>query len=349
MNSTIVSKDAEKVFIGVDVHRKQYTACCIKARVVIKRCRVTGTPAELVKFIKKYFPHEEVHTAYEAGFSGFLLHRTLVKAGIDNIVVHAASIELPLKKSKTDKRDSLKIAEQLADGRLKGIQVPTEEQENRRLITRTRDQLMRTRIRCMNQMRMKLHQYGCFPLEHRGVLRSEFVLELIEQGMSHELSLVLKNLLAVKKSIENEIQILNKEFRKYAKEDPLVEIYMQVPGFGLLTSYRLATELGDLGQFSNERRLFSFTGLIPGEFTTSESRHLGHITRQGRSSLRHILVEAAWVAIGKDPALRETFDRIAQRAGKKRAIVAIARKLIGRARALFRKKETYQLNYRRAA
>jgi len=349
MNNQVISKDARKVFIGVDVHRRQYTVCCISGGAVVKRCRVAGKPVYLVNFIRKFFPNDEVHTAYEAGFSGFALHRTLVQAGINNIVVHAASIELPLKKSKTDKRDSLKIAEQLAAGRLRGIQVPSEEQENKRLITRTREQLMRIRTRCMNQMRMKLHQFGYFPLEHRGVLRSELVVKLIEQGLPPELTVTLKNLLAVKQTVEEQVKLLNNEIRKHAKVEPLVVIYKQMPGFGLLTSYRLASELGDLQQFPNERRLFSFTGLVPGEFSTDETRRLGHISRQGRSSLRHVLVEAAWVAIRKDPALAETFNRIAVRAGKKRAIVAIARKLIGRARAVFREHEPYKLNYRRAA
>lgn len=71
-------------------------------------------PEGLAEFIKKRFAGAEVRSAYEAGFSGFVLHRALEKAGIDNLVVHAASIEIASRdRVKTDRRDSLKIAEQL--------------------------------------------------------------------------------------------------------------------------------------------------------------------------------------------------------------------------------------------
>jgi transposase len=99
-----------------------------------------------------------------------------------------------------------------------------------------------------------------------------------------------------------------------------------------------------MSQFKNERALFSFTGLTPREFTTGEHRRLGHISRQGSSRLRAVLVEVAWRAIKLDPALNADYQRIVNHAGKKRAIVAIARKLIGRARALFRKREYYAVH-----
>ena len=100
-----------------------------------------------------------------------------------------------------------------------------------------------------------------------------------------------------------------------------------------------------MSQFSNERSLFSHLGLTPSEFSSGENRRQGHITRQGSSRLRWILTEAAWQAIRKDQKLAEDFERISTRAGKKRAIVAIARKLAGRIRACFRKGQLYDLGF----
>ena len=96
-----------------------------------------------------------------AGDSGFWLRRTpldgaLEAAGIKCLVVHAASIEVSSRdRVKTDKRDSLKIAQQLAAGRLRSIRVPSIEQEQRRLLTRTREQSMRKKRRVMVQIRMR--------------------------------------------------------------------------------------------------------------------------------------------------------------------------------------------------
>ena len=84
----------------------------------------------------RYFPGALIETAYEAGFSGFVLHRILEKAGINNIVVNPGSIEVAVhNRVKTDKTDAVKIATLLEAGRLKGIRVPTPQQEQQRLLT----------------------------------------------------------------------------------------------------------------------------------------------------------------------------------------------------------------------
>ncbi len=78
------------------------------------------------------------------------------------MVVHAASVEIESgNRVKTDKRDSLKLAEQLDANRLRGIYVPSEARELRRLLTRTREQLVRARTRVERQIRMKLHRERC--------------------------------------------------------------------------------------------------------------------------------------------------------------------------------------------
>ena len=88
---------------------------------MVKRCQLPGTWEAVVSFIGKYFQGAEVRTCYEAGYRGFALHRALVGNGISNIVVHAAHVEVEANRVKTDKRDSLKLAQQFARGGLKGF------------------------------------------------------------------------------------------------------------------------------------------------------------------------------------------------------------------------------------
>jgi transposase len=125
-------------------------------------------------------------------------------------------------------------------------------------------------------------------------------------------------------------------------ENKLDAIYQSVPGIGSISARILANELGDMKQFSNEKKLFSFTGLTPREYSSGDKQYLGSISKQGKSVLRKILVEAAWVAVKKDKTLKNIFVEIAKRAGAKRAIVGIARRLIGRIRACIRKEEIYK-------
>ena len=129
-----MSYQNQDVYIGIDVHKRTYSLCCLCEKVKVKRATIPADPGKLLEFFRKFFAGARLHTAYEAGFSGFVLHRFLAKNDIDSIVVNPASIEVAARdKVKTDKRDALKIATQLEAGRLKGILIPSEEQERRRL------------------------------------------------------------------------------------------------------------------------------------------------------------------------------------------------------------------------
>ena len=128
-----------------------------------------------------------------------------------------------------------------------------------------------------------------------------------------------------------------------ATEDIEVEmVYRSAPGIGPTAARLLANELGDMSQFSSERSLFSYTGLTPSEYSSGEHRRQGHISRQGKSQLRRMLVQCAWITIRQDQVLNEIYSRISSRAGAKRAIIAVARRLIGRIRSCFNGKCMYR-------
>ena len=349
MKGDRVSYAGRRVYIGIDVHRAFFVASCMCDGVVVKRCRMPATAESVISFVEKFFAEAEVRTCYEAGFSGFWLHRALEAAGISNIVVHAASIEVAANdRVKTDKRDSLKMAEQLSSGRLRGIRIPSVEEERRRLVTRTREQLLKARQRVQIQIRMRLHQFGIFPREIERPLRLKDVEELLV-GLDGVLQSTIGTLYTQWKQLAEQIKSLESEMRHEAKTDPLIALYRSVPGVGPLTSQILARELGDMSQFKNERALFRFTGLTPGEYSSGLKVHRGSISRQGSARLRHVLVESAWVAIKKDEVLREVFVRISARSNKKRAIVAVARKLIGRIRAALKAQKQYEVGHKKAA
>ncbi len=110
------------VFVGIDVHKKTYSVAAVVDGVLVKRDGMSASPQRLLAYLNKFFQGAVIKSAYEAGFSGFGLHRILRENGIDNIVVHAASIEVSSRdRVKTDKRDAIKIAMQLSAGRLECI------------------------------------------------------------------------------------------------------------------------------------------------------------------------------------------------------------------------------------
>jgi transposase len=227
-----LSYEGKQVYMGLDVHRKFFVASCICDGVVVKRCRMPGTAEAVISLVSKEFGGASVRAAYEAGYSGFWLYRKLMAAGIDCIVVHAASIELSARDTvKTDKRDSLKIAQQLAAGRLRGVRVPTEEEEQRRLLTRTRDQLMNKKRRVMVQIRMSLHYFGLFPASIQQRIKLQDVEDILV-GLEGELQRTIGMLRDEWIELAKRIKEIDRLLVEQAKDDPLDAVYRSVPGVG---------------------------------------------------------------------------------------------------------------------
>lgn len=107
-----------------------------------------------------------------------------------------------------------------------------------------------------------------------------------------------------------------------------------LPGIGKFTAIELLLELGDLDRFDKSEQLAAYVGLTPSEHSSGCFVRRGHISRCGRGAVRGRLVEASWIAIRFDQGLREVYERIRARGGGKKAIVAVARRLLLRARRL---------------
>lgn len=332
------------VYLGIDVHKNTYAVVAICEKIVIKKATLPASPEGLVVFCKKFFPGAAVKSAYEAGFSGFHLHRTLEKNGIKNLVVHAAGIEIAVgDKVKTDKRDALKIATQLEANRLKGIHVPSEEREEKRALTRLRDTIVEHRMTTANQIKALLHQHGLIPLGAKKKISLAWIENLKRLPMRDGIRYALNHLINMWQELTTRIKEINVEIGKQAAEDHTLEaVYRSTPGIGPIGARVLANEVEDMTYFQNERQIFSYTGLTPSEHSSGGHVRKGHISRQGKTIIRKILVLAAWKAIQIDPHLKAVHARIAIKAGGKKAIVAIARRLIGHIRACFRKKCLYK-------
>ena len=85
--------------------------------------------------------------------------------------------------------------------------------------------------------------------------------------------------------------------------------------------------LGTAKRFRRGKQVASYLGLNPRERSSGGTQRFGHISKQGNRMMRWLLVEAAWVAVRKDPELQRVYRRLAFRRGRKIAAVAVARKL----------------------
>ena len=337
------------VYVGIDVHKKTYSCVSICDQEVAKRDTMPSGHESLLRYLKNTFENAaSIKTAYEAGFSGFALHRYLIANGIDSIVVHPGAIEVSSRnRVKTDKRDALKIATQLSVGRLHGIFVPSYEREDKRNATRLRLNMVRLRHQIGSEFKSLLFTQNLIEGDDDTALSQTWITKKLSEVESKNYPKYFKYSLNQYAQQWTQISMRIKEItivlkQQSAEDNGLQQIYESVPGIGPISGRILANEIGDMKQFQNEKKLFSFTGLTPAEHSSGEHTRLGHITRQGNPILRGILIEAAWIAIKQDDGLDQIFQRIAKRSGKKRAIIGIARRLIGRIRSCISTGSLYQ-------
>ncbi len=322
----------KKVFLGIDVHSNKYVICAICEDVVVKTWSTTADAEDLICQFLKHFQGASLFSVYEAGFSGFSLHRLLTQHAITNIIVNPASIETESNsRVKTDKRDAKKLAEHLSGRRLRGIYVPSEEEDARRSLSRGREQAVNRKKAIGNQLKMKLHYLG-FVLPKSNKISEIFIAWVLSLKMLPEHSFVIRELIEAWRDEHKRVKRFEKELNEQGKKDELNETLRSVPGVGLVIARVLSNELGDMSRFKNERQLFSSTGLTPGEYSSGAHTRRGHISRRGSARIRSMLVEMSWLTIKKDENIREFYLRLARKKDSKKAIVAVARKILGRIR-----------------
>lgn len=235
------------VYIGIDVHKKTYAVTAICENEVVKRDTLAAYPKQLVGYIKKYFKGGDVRTVYEAGFSGFHLHRYLTANGINNIVVHPASIKVSARdRVKTDKRDSLKMAKQLSTAELKGITIPSEKREQFRAVTRTRDSILEARKRAGNQLKSLLFLHGLILPEDDMKACKTWIKKVTQLKVPEDIKYCIDIYAQLWLDLDAKLQEILKRLQKQAEKDSKVDVfYREVPGIGALSARILSNELED--------------------------------------------------------------------------------------------------------
>jgi transposase len=267
-----------------------------------------------------------VHSCYEAGPFGYVLHRRLVAMGVRNLVVRPRDWSTYGERVKTDGRDAGALCSCLDRylagnrGALAVVWIPSEAEEAARSVSRQRQSLMRERVR--------LGVRGKSMAKLRGLsLPPEWWLERIfpKLDLPDDLRMQLASWQRILLPIDAELAVLTQQLQEAAPA--------KLPSFlGAMTWELLRREVGDWRRFHNRRQVASYTGLCPSEHSSGRSRLQGSITRHGNPRIRHLLVEAAWRLVRYQPAYhavakwREAL-LAAGPARRKKIIVAIARQL----------------------
>lgn len=344
---SFVVKD-KSVYIGLEDSKRTWKLCVRCAGMIVDEVSMPAEYSNLRSYLRGGYPGCRIRLIYEAGFQGFWLHDLLKKDGMDCVVTPPNKVTQEKdNRVKTDKIDARRLAKILETNDFSSCWVPDRELREDRQLSRTLSQMQRLVVSTKNRIRKLLDFHGLNGARPSGRWCDEWYRKLEELQLHGPLQTCLEIYLHLLSELQGLEKRLLGELRHLTQKDRYhdgVVVKQSCPGVGWLSAIRFTLEWGDCSRFGSNKQLGSWLGLTASEYSSGERTCRGRITRQGRGQVRAWLVESAWVAIRKDPVLLDKFRRVWGNSGsKKKAIVAVARKLAGRIRALELQGETYEI------
>lgn len=244
-----------------------------------------------------------------------------------------------VRRQKTDGRDADHILTLLREQRFPRLWVPTSGERDVRQLLLHRHHLVRSRTQVKNQLQaLALNQ---------GVQRKRQL--WTEAGREQLQKLVLDPHTAARRDeclqrldyLDQQIGQLSLRVAEEAGKRAEARLLMTHPGVGVQTSLAFVLTIGPVERFENAKKVASYVGLIPAEYSSGGKQRLGRISKQGSPLLRFLLVEAAQSASRYDPELKRMYVRLCLKRSRGQAKVAVARRLATKLYWMLRRGKTY--------
>jgi transposase len=359
---------------GIDVH-KSFLSATILAQTGIKDTREFSTSLEGLLELRNWIVENDCQrVAIESTGIYWIPTYTMLEGKVETIVANPLQIKY-IPGRKTDDLDSEWIAEVCLNGQIKPSYIPCREIRDIRELTRTHVKLNQAITAFKNRVHKILQRAGIRisvvlsdifgksgTIILNGILDGKSVEQIfrelkskrikateaeIKEAIRGELS--QSDIFVVKECLET-IGFLNNKLKEVDSRTlqsltgmkKELEILMSIPGIGFTTAAGILAEIGNITVFPKPKNLVSWSGLAPGVNESAGKSSNSHITKRGNKYLRTFLVLAAnSIAIGKPNKLRFFYQRIQVKKGRKKAIVALARKLACIVHHLLTKNEKY--------
>ena len=334
--SSTVKTRGKRIFkkqltVGLDLGDRYSFYCVLdEAGEVLLEQKLPTTPEAMKKIFGK-MPRSRV--AMETGTHSPWVSRVLAALGHEVIVAHAQKVRLITKSRRKDDRLDARTLARLAridPELLSPVQHRSAQAQLHLAEIRARAALVSSRTALVNAARGLVKSYG----ERLRKCNTQQVRREISGELSPELREALEPLLHEVESLNERIQEYDRRIARIAKEKyPETALLKQVKGVGDLIATTYVLTIEDAHRFRKSRDAGCFVGLQPGRRNSGESEPQMHISKEGDEYLRTLLVQGAHYILGpfgEDSDLRRWGQKLAARGGKnakKRAVVAVARKL----------------------
>jgi len=280
------------------------------------------------------------------------VHDIAVSLGLKVLVANTNSEAWAWKnvKRKTDRDDARKLAKLAAMGELPTVPMQPKTVRQRKSLIGLRKRLVGERTRGQNRIRGLLVGQGLLaPRGNKAWTElgleglSQFAKPLEECGVDElwrgELDILLQRFQA----IVEQIDLIERKLNEINASDIATSLLQTAPGVGPRTAEVIATSLGDPHRFRHGDEVSAYAGLVPKQYQSGETDRRGRITRRGPKLLRAAMVECAWCSIRYNAWAKATWKRLVDNGvSKKKATVALARKLLVRCWAMLKRGEVWQ-------
>jgi transposase len=291
----------------------------------------------------------------EAGNLAFILAKEMGKTAGCRVRVlnpHRLAIIYATDK-KTDKEDALKLAQLAADrpdSRLPVVAVPGDEEMERRKLVSSYQREQKVRTGGINRLHGLFVHQGIVTVVKKDLATAEGRREAVKRmgGLEREEA---EHLIGCLELYEGRIHVLEGEIAEKVKGDERVERLQSVPGVGVKIAFAFSAYVNE-GRFENGGQVSNYLGLVPRVYMSGSLVRYGGITKGGNGYLRALLVQGAWALTRSKEggALRERYEYMTgeKGIGKKKAIVAVARRLGVLLYTLLKRGTRYEVRHFRA-
>jgi transposase len=280
--------------------------------------------------------------AFEACREAWAVHDQLQEWGHEPLMLDTTRVRqlgIGQHKRKNDRIDAETMALALEVGRIPLAHVLSPHRRELRMQLGTRRALVETRAQFVTQIRGLARAQGkSLP----SCTTDNFLEHLRETPLDHETRALVEPLVKVLEVLTPQIVLVEKKLEQLCAAEPVVKRLGTVPGVRLIVAAAFVSVIDDAKRFRRAHHVEAYVGLVPSE-DTSIHRKLGAITKQGNSYLRALLTQAAHSVfrLRTDDPLKRWGEAIAQRRGKRIAVVAVARRLVGILWAMWRDGSVY--------
>lgn len=313
--------------VGIDLHRNRSHIAVIDEQGELSLSkRIVNDRETFLELLGDLDGESQI--AVEATYGWEWLAELLEDAGYDIHLAHPLRTRaIATARVKTDAVDAKTLAHLLRADLLPEAYVAPRELRDLRELLRHRIALTGMRSALKNRVHAILAKHG-ITREHSDLFGKggrEFLAQLQLRDAPRRR---LDSLISLIEDFDREITETTKEIDQRAKADDRVDVLMQIRGVGRYTAMLIIAEVGEITRFPDARHLCAWAGLTPTVRSSDGKARLGHISRQGSPALRWALVEAAQKCTTGGGPLRDQFERITKRRGRKVAKVAVARQIL---------------------